>query len=522
MWLPTLVSTLFLAEAVWRFVDEGSGVEQRATAKFNGVNIAIFALLGLSCVSWPFISAKFQGQKDEKNVESEKKANDEVVVVVERQDSLRVLEAVRSGGRRDDKKDEVLSAPPADAPAPAPLPAPAPKRQVTYLTNLKTFLTFIVVTHHTVCMFTKDAGYMQTNAIYGSTAADFSFSNFYIGGHWFTGVNQFYFMAAFFLISAYFCPKSLDRKGFRVFVLDKIVRIGGGYLLYSAFLGPLLGLWVGAYLGEPLRYQYDYGTTWFLLWLLNFQLIYAALAQVLPSLRFNMPHPLVLVFVVGGVLCGVWTGMQVALDFGASPWNWFGDMNQWTYGISVYIPFFYAGIVGGRNNWLQSVEEMKTWVVWVLRAYVVAIMAVQVPFVISGNGKEMHGLHINLYWYVIIPTFTVAMTLVMMQVFHQYFNATPQSKLMKHAGVAAYTVYIIQFWPMQVVMVTYVEILKAAGVPIVFEGWTFYTINAAGQPAVLSEACMWGGWVFVFVLTQALVWPMGYYMRKLPVLNKML
>merc|ERR1712032_859731 len=69
MWLPTLVSTLFLAEAIWRFVDEGDTVEQRANAKFNGVNLVIIALLGLSCVSWPLISAKFQGQKDEKNVE---------------------------------------------------------------------------------------------------------------------------------------------------------------------------------------------------------------------------------------------------------------------------------------------------------------------------------------------------------------------------------------------------------------------------------------------------------------------
>jgi len=533
MWLPTLVSTLFLAEAIWRFVDEGDTVEQRASTIFNGVNLVIFALLGFSCVSWPLISAKFQGQKDEKNVEREEKA--EVVVVVERQDSLSVLKAARSGGRRDDKKDEVSSSPPTDAPAspasadapelPAlpPAPAPAPKRQVTYLTNLKTFLTFIVVTHHTVGIFNTDAGrYIQTGTYYGTTAADFSSSNFYFGAFWFTGVNQYYFMAAFFLISAYFCPKSLDRKGFRVFVLDKIVRIGGGYLLYSAFLGPLLGLWIRAYLGEPLRYQYDHGTTWFLIWLLNFQLIYAALAQVLPSLRFNMPHPLVLVFAIGGVLCGLWAAMNYALDNGANPWNQFGEMNMWHYGIALYIPFFYAGIVGGRNNWLQSVEEMKKWVVWVLRAYVVAMMVTDVFWVISYYGMGHHGIHINKFWYVLVPTYAVAMTLVMMQLFHQYFNATPQSKLMKNAGVAAYTVYIIQFWPMQVVMLTYVEILKAAGVPIVFEGWTFFTVNAAGQPAVLSEACMWGGWVFVFVLTQALVWPMGYYMRKLPVLNKML
>ena len=50
MWLPTLVSTLFLAEAIWRFVDEGDTVEQRASAIFNGVNTIIFALLGFACL----------------------------------------------------------------------------------------------------------------------------------------------------------------------------------------------------------------------------------------------------------------------------------------------------------------------------------------------------------------------------------------------------------------------------------------------------------------------------------------
>merc|ERR1712159_844263 len=112
-----------------------------------------------------------------------------------------------SGGRREEKKAEVSSAPPADAPAspasadapelPAlpPAPAPAPKRQVTYLTNLKTFLTFIVVAHHTVCIFTAEAGNIRTNAVYATTAADYSFSNFWYGAHWFTGVNQYYFMS---------------------------------------------------------------------------------------------------------------------------------------------------------------------------------------------------------------------------------------------------------------------------------------------------------------------------------------
>ena len=83
----------------------------------------------------------------------------------------------------------------------------------------------------------------------------------------------------------------------------------------------------------------------------------------------------------------------------------------------------------------------------------------------------------------------------------------------------------------------YIEILKAAHVPIVFSqsnppfgsSWgifqsttIFQTTDAAGKPASLSEGTLWGGIAMVFVLTQLSVWPAAYYLRKLPVLNKML
>ena len=65
-------------------------------------------------------------------------------------------------------------------------------------------------------------------------------------------------MAAFYLISGYFCPKSLDRKGFRKFVLDKLVRLGGPFILFSMFLGPLLYLWQFAYASAFAQYPlYD-------------------------------------------------------------------------------------------------------------------------------------------------------------------------------------------------------------------------------------------------------------------------
>merc|ERR1712102_89909 len=89
--------------------------------------------------------------------------------------------------------------------------------------------------------------------------------SFLTGGFWFTFVNQDYFMATFFLVSGLFCPRSLDRKGFRKFVVDKLVRLGGAWLLWTMLLGPLMWLMVSAYAGQPLGWAYDQGTVWFVL-----------------------------------------------------------------------------------------------------------------------------------------------------------------------------------------------------------------------------------------------------------------
>ena len=94
-------------------------------------------------------------------------------------------------------------------------------------------------------------------------------------------------------------------------------------------------------------------------------------------------------------------------------------------------------------------------------------------------------------------------------------------------GVAAYAVYVIHPWFITIFMLVFVEILKAAHVPIVFangiiSGTTFQTTDAAGKPASLGEGTLLGGMAMVLVLTQLTVWPAAYYLRKLPVLNKML
>ena len=343
-------------------------------------------------------------------------------------------------------------------------------------------------------------------------------------------------MAAFFLVSGYFCPNSLDRKGFRDFVLDKLVRLGGPFLIYFMVLGPLLKVWTRAYAGLDVgSYSTDWGTTWFVFCLLNFSLVYALIAQVMPVIRFEMPNPVLLT--VGGFVFGVVHCAVNMTPFGKNaPWNGFDVMNQWQYGLSIYIPFFAAGIIGGRNGWLESIESMSRWCKWTLRVIVGGLLLLQLldnfhvlPWNPEGLGWLWNGLFHGVY--------PVGMTLMQMQLFHEFLNIN--TKFLGAVGVAAYAVYVIQPWFLAFWTMIYIEILKAAHVPISFAYDDYFVIFCAATcPASTGEnkynpkwdtnewklgsGILFGGIITVFVLAQLTVWPAAYYLRKLPVLNKML
>ena len=527
MWLPATISLLYVGEAAWRLVImPPNNTVERTYLIFNAVNLLLFAVMGFGClgslVIWPEpkSSSRSQAQKT-------KKAEEEMVAVVvetSKEEAIKgkeVVEVVDSKNplRTDDSAGGDPPAPSQDMDKPEKPPA---KRQLVYLTNLKAFLTFQVVMIHTLCQFTSKCtdgigtvSFDPQNPFQGPKRP------FTVFGLFLIDVNQEYFMSAFYLISGYFCPKSLDRKGFRHFVLDKLVRLGGPFLLWSALLRPVLYIWCYAYVGySPLVYEYGEGPPWFILWLLNFSLLYALVAQILPTMHFKMPHPLLLL-VLGLGLGGVFYGIKISIG----QYMMLGGMNQWTYGLAIYVPFFTAGVAGGRNNWLTNIEEMKPWVFWSLRVFVAGIWLISfleiLAFTFSISSIKINPELNELK----IPMYAVAMTLVMMQLFYKYFNSYFNSKILMSMGTAAYTVYIIHPWVLNVVMLMYVEILKAAKVPIFWmEKYTmvFLTEDDSGQPDLLPDGYLWGGWIFVFVLTQLFVWPLAHYFRKLPIMNKML
>merc|ERR1711907_117349 len=303
----------------------------------KGINMVLLALLGAGCMLWPHIETRFARRADAKQEDEPR--------------SPKQVADVESGASEPEG-------------VPPPQKTKKPKRaKLYYLTHMKTFLTFFVVTFHVAISWNGVAPFPET-----SVAKAFLY--------WFHGINYNYFMAAFFLISAYFCPSSLDRKGFRMFVLDKMVRLGIPFLLMMNALGaPLYNVVVEAIEKKPMEFTFlpGNGVTWFIIRLLDFSVLYAVIAQVMPVIKLKMPSPILLS--IAGFAFGIIYHALALFIPDTYKGVWYSQ-NGWQFELSLYIWFFIAGIVGGRNGWLHSIENMPRRTVWFLRILVAAILSI--------------------------------------------------------------------------------------------------------------------------------------------------
>ena len=564
LWLEIVVSVCFFAAAAWRIavpLDE-NGVDTpatRASAYFQAANFIVFGLLGLGCVFWPIIHSSKREPKRANPSSSVRFVEEQVVTVSGRnfrphaknsrkgmENSLRTLAesaTIRVPTRRSMRLDEETHADEVKVKSARALETAAGTQQsegnLAYVSNLRSFLVFVVVVFHIIGVI------IQICELQGSMSPGLHpVTTFWTAGKWlFTWLDRF-MITLFMFISAYFCSKSLDRKGFRTFVLDKLVRFGGPYLMYSCIFGPVLMIGLKEYLKYALdsmhlsavaqavegkehyaffsdwlklQYLFQRGPTWFVLWLLNFTLCYAVVSPFLPTLRFRMPHPLIMMTIVGPALGGIF----YAITLHHSQYRDFGDMNRWEYGIGEYIPFFIAGILGGRNNWLREVKEMRTWVYWTVRVVVLGFWVLifcelaqswKIPTVIRH-------LNVELLDTLTPPIFAVPMSLFVLHSFSHWFNPQTPGRFHWAFWASSYAVYVLQalfYFPL---FIAYLEILKRAGVNVLGEVLNFLTTTKRADP--LIEGCIWGAFFFVTITTNLLLWPSGFLVRSIPVFNKM-
>eukprot|EP01084_Bolivina_argentea_P300324 517831_1 len=352
-------------------------------------------------------------------------------------------------------------------------------------------------------------------------------------------LDQSYFMCLFFFISGYFTPSSCDRKGVKLFLRDKFKRLGIPFIIYQLILGPFVGFLINGVFIKHNSYSYgaDAGPCWFLLWLLIFNTCYVLIDHNLPFLKVKFPSILSIV-----VLYGACFGLIQFAVVAAIPEGNFIYMPITVGSLPFDILFFSAGVAAKYNHWLVNMlPNMSFCNIVVIRILTVfCAIGVFVFFTVfyvydighigmpkknesdhdcdsdNGNWDEWYAAIVWVGLYLLCGICCTVISLTIVQFGHAYLNFS--NKYTKVFSRSAYGVYILH--PLIVVPVTYSyeRILNA------WKGQEYYFCDdtSVSKTHFSSNWLIWLGCVYSVCLSLLILWPLAWYIRQLPGLNKIL
>lgn len=116
------------------------------------------------------------------------------------------------------------------APTQSKLVSQSQTERLYYLDNFRTYLTALVIYHHTAVPYGGLGFWFYSSKLYppGSSITLSAFN----------ALNQSYFMGSFFFLSVYFSNKALKRKGAKSFLKTKFLKLGVPLVVYTLLAGP--------------------------------------------------------------------------------------------------------------------------------------------------------------------------------------------------------------------------------------------------------------------------------------------
>jgi len=273
-----------------------------------------------------------------------------------------------------------------------------------------------------------------------------------------TALNQSFFMGAFILISAYFIPGSLLRKGHARYARDRLVRLGIPLAIWVFLLAPVLlyialsasgenpgmfaGFWASCFVQQS---SAMFGPMWFVAFLLLATFAYLAWTRFFPPAVPGDHPPAAFPGVPVLVGIGLALGLVTALVRLAFPIG-----SVWLFGFQFpffpqYIAFFILGIVAAQNNWFDTIPRPvgKT---CALFALILVIAEPVLLFILTGSPAGIAAVRGGFTWQAVIFAFWeqmagVMITIGLLWVFSLRF--TSQGTVARAMAGDSYTVYII-------------------------------------------------------------------------------
>jgi glucan biosynthesis protein C len=324
-----------------------------------------------------------------------------------------------------------------------------------FIDNLRIVLITLVVLHHLSITYGHSGGWYY----YEGKPDELTTILFTI----FNIINQAFFMGFFFMISGYFTPGSYERKGARLFLKDRLYRLGIPLLFFLMIIAPLLryvlainvshyegSLW--QFLAQYFESRYiknfnlDTGPLWFVEALLIFAFIYALFKQW-KNHRDSATHqppkkvPSNILIAVFAIFLGI-VSFIVRMWFPIG-WN-FDPLNFQIAFFPQYVVLFILGLVAYHRNWFTAISD-STGKFWGKIA-IALIILLPVMMLLLGGAEDPTPFLGGVHWQALIyavweQAFCIAVVITLLVLFRKRFNY--QGRLAKRMSASAYTVFLI-------------------------------------------------------------------------------
>jgi glucan biosynthesis protein C len=319
----------------------------------------------------------------------------------------------------------------------------APASRLFFIDHLRVALTALVVLHHMAVIYAANTPFYYVEPPYQDMPAVVILIFFEL-------FNQAYFMGFFFLLSGYFTPGSFDRKGPRLFLRDRLLRLGIPLLVYMFVLNPIA--WIGVYqmpveltkITTPFTWQQypkliGIGPLWFVVMLLAFDFGYAGVRVVTRNLTPRSVRDTVLpryramgAFVLVLALTTYLIRIVLPLGKGVHGFPTLAYFPQ-------YLSFFVLGVVGARRKWLQMVPRSMGKAGF---GAALGVTLLLLPLAFRGKTNFVGRGHWQSAAYALWDSaFAVGMCLALTTFFRRFFNQ--QGRLGWLLTRSAFTVYVI-------------------------------------------------------------------------------
>jgi glucan biosynthesis protein C len=320
----------------------------------------------------------------------------------------------------------------------------APTSRIYFLDHLKVLLAVLVVLHHSAQPYGPGGGWWIASDP-NQTTIDFIVLGIFMA------LNMSFFMGLFFMISAYFLPASLERKGPEKFMKDRLVKLGMPILVFMFGVFPFMDYLLHNY-GQPIvnfylsyinifnpQSQLSVGHLWFLAMLLIFSAVYVA------YWLFNKPPSNEKWVFPGNAAILAFIMVMALISFVVRIW---APINYWVPFFNIFEPFhltqyvmlFAAGITAYREGWIYAIPKAaaKLW----SNIAILMIILLPVAAVVTNGTQFSGGLTLaSLIGSIWEASMCVSMCIALLALFKNRFSS--QGRIAKLMADNSFTVYLI-------------------------------------------------------------------------------